>query len=96
MKVNLNQKFKGFGGAELGEETMKIMIAKALFSGQGVGNSEDEKFAAYKLCNRLMNEKDNEMEFDKDERKIILSASCATLTPGAYGQIRELLNDGGK
>lgn len=96
MRVNLNQKFKGFDGSELGDETIKTTIAKALFSGQGIGNSEDEKFAAYKLCNRLISESGDDMEFDKDERKIILTASCASLVPGAYGQIRELLNEGGK
>ena len=95
MKVNLNQKFKNFFGNEDSKnDTMKVSIAKALFSGVGIGNSDDEKFAAYKLCNRLINEKEDEMEFDKDERKLILSAACASLVPGAYGQVRELLNNG--
>lgn len=94
MKINLNKKFKSFNGGELGDDTMKITIAKALFSGQGVGNTEEEKFAAYKLCNRLLNEKEEELEFDKDEKKLILAASCFALTPGAYGQIREILNGG--
>lgn len=93
MKVNLNKKFKGFFGEEIGDETIRTTVAKALFSGQGIGNTPDEKFSAYKLCNRLINEKEEEMEFDKDERKIILSASCAALTPGAYGQIRDLFED---
>ena len=95
MKVNLKQKFKNmFGNEVTKDDTIKVSIAKALFSGVGIGNSDDEKFAAYKLCNRLINEKEDEMEFDKDERKLILSAACASLVPGAYGQVRELLNNG--
>lgn len=95
MKVNLNQKFKNmFGNEVTKDDTIKVSIAKALFSGVGIGNSDDEKFAAYKLCNRLISEKEDEMEFDKDERKLILSAACASLVPGAYGQVRELLNNG--
>ncbi len=95
MKVNLNQKFKNmFGNEVTKDDTIKVSIAKALFSGVGIGNSDDEKFAAYKLCNRLINEKEDEMEFDKDERKLILSAACASLVPGAYGQVRELLSNG--
>lgn len=91
MVANLDQKFKGFNGEDLEKDPIKLFIAKALFSGQGVGNSEDEKFNAYKLCNRLMNENTDSIELDKDERKLILSAACATLSPGAYGQVRELL-----
>lgn len=95
MKVNLNQKFKNVSGDEVSKgDTIKVTIAKALFSGEGIGNNADEKFAAYKLCNRLINEKEEEMEFDKDERNLILSAACASLVPGAYGQVRELLNKG--
>lgn len=93
MVVNLDQKFKGFNGEDLGKDPIKLFIAKALFGGQGVGNSEDDKFNAYKLCNRLMNENTEAIELDKDERRLILSAACASLVPGAFGQVVELIKD---
>ena len=93
MKVNLDQQFKTMDGKEMPSSTpnMRMSIAQNLFNGHGVGNTQDEKFAAYKLCNRLMNEP-GELELDKDERKLILASSCANLTPGAFGQIMDLLN----
>lgn len=93
MKVNLDQQFKGMDGKDMPPSTpnMRMHLAQALFNGNGVGNSQDEKFAAYKLCNRLMNEQ-GELELDKDERNLLLSAACANLTPGAFGQIMDLLN----
>lgn len=94
MTVNLNQPFKAFGGEQLkGEskgETMAHFLAKALFSGAGVGQTPEEKFAAYKLCNRLISET-GEIELDKDERKLLKDTACASLTPGAFGQVMELL-----
>ena len=93
MKVNLDRQFKGMDGKDMPPSTqnMRMSIAQNLFNGYGVGNTQDEKFAAYKLCNRLMNEQ-GELELDKDERKLLLSAACANLTPGAFGQIMDLLN----
>ncbi len=93
MKVDLDKQFKGMDGKDMPPSTqnMRMSIAQNLFNGYGVGNTQDEKFAAYKLCNRLMNEQ-GEMELDKDERKLILATACANLTPGAFGQIMDLLN----
>ena len=93
MVVNLDQKFKGFNGEDLGKDPIKWFLAKALFGGQGVGNSEDDKGNAYKLCNRLMNENTEAIELDKDERKLLRSVACASLTPGAFGQVVELIKD---
>lgn len=92
MVVNLNQSFVGFDGKPL-KTNQKISdaLGQALFSGLGVGNKPEEKYAAYKLCNKILNSKD-EIEFDIDERKLLKSAACASLTPGAYGQVVELLN----
>ena len=72
-------------------KTMAHFLAQALFSGAGVGSSPEEKFAAYKLCNRLINET-GDIELDKDERKLLKAAACASLTPGAFGQVMDLLN----
>lgn len=94
MKVNLQILFKSFGGEELKGEakgkTMAHFLAQSLFSGAGVGNTPEEKFAAYKLCNRLISET-GEIELDKDERKLLKDTACASLTPGAFGQVMELL-----
>ena len=96
MKVNLHIPFRAFGGEELKGEakgkTMAHFLAQALFSGAGVGSTPEEKFAAYKLCNRILNEP-GEIELDKDERKLIKESACASLTPGAFGQVMDLLNE---
>lgn len=91
MKVNLNKPFKGIDGQDMPGGTMLELLERGLFSGAGVGNNDEDKFAAYKLCNRLVNEGSGEMEFDKDERKLLRSVACASLTPGAFGQVVELL-----
>ena len=94
MKANLDTRFRGMDGKEMPESThnMRMSIAQGLFNGAGIGNTQEEKFAAYKLCNRLMNEP-GELELDKDERKLILATACMTLTPGAFGQVKELLDE---
>lgn len=96
MKVNLHIPFRAFRGEELKGEakgkTMAHFLAQSLFSGAGVGQTPEEKFAAYKLCNRILNEP-GEIELDKDERKLIKESACASLTPGAFGQVMDLLNE---
>lgn len=91
MEVNLNQSFIGFDGKPLqGNQTISDALGQALFSGLGVGNKPDEKYSAYKLCNKITNAKEN-VELDIDERKLLKNVACASLTPGAYGQVVELL-----
>ena len=93
MKVNLNKNFKGIDGQELPGGTMLELLEKGLFSGAGVGKNEEDKLAAYKLLNRLINEGQGEIEFDKDERKLLRSVACASMIPGAFGQVVELIKD---
>lgn len=91
MEVNLNQMFRGFKDKPIRDErTIGDNLAEALFVGQGVGNKPEEKFAAYKLLNKIINAS-GPVELDIDERKMIKSVACASLIPGAYGQIVELL-----
>ena len=91
MEVNLNQTFSGFNGKPISEkQTIGETLAQALFTGQGVGNKPEEKFSAYKLCNKIINAS-GPVELDIDERKMIKSVACASLIPWAYGQIVELL-----
>ena len=93
MKVDFSKNFKGFNGEEVkANKSIGYTLAQGLFNGYGVGNTPEDKFAAYKLCNRLMNET-GEIELDKDERKLIKESACAGLTPGAFGQVMELLNE---
>lgn len=94
MKVNLNQQFKGFDGTiAKTEDTMRIMLSKGLFAGKGVKETDEEKYAAYKLNLRLMANEEGEIELDKDERKLLRSVACASLVPGAFGQIADLLKE---
>ena len=91
MEIDLNQMFKGFNGEPVGEkQTIGKTLAQALFAGQGVGGKPEEKFEAYRLCNKIINAS-GPVELDIDERKMIKSVACASLIPGAYGQIVELL-----
>lgn len=91
MEVKLNQKFIGFDGKELkGGQTISDALGQALFSGIGVGNTPNDKYSAYKLCNKITSSKEM-VELDIDERKLLKGVACASLTPGAYGQVVELL-----
>lgn len=91
MEVNLNQSFIGLDGKQLKSgQTVSDALGQALFSGIGVGNTPDEKYFAYKLCNKIIS-KNNSIELDIDERKLLKNVACASLTPGAYGQVVELL-----
>lgn len=92
MEANLNQSFIGFDGKPFkNNQTISDALGQALFSGLGVGNKPEEKYSAYKLCHKILNSKDGNIEFDIDERKLLKNVACASLTPGAYGQVVELL-----
>lgn len=91
MKVDLNKKLKDISGKEL-IDTVGDVLARGLFSGAGVGNTQEEKFAAYKLQHKIMNA-DGELEFDIDERKLLRSVACASLVPGAFGQVVGLIGE---
>ena len=43
------------------------------------------------INNGIQTQKDGNIEFDIDERKLLKNVACASLTPGAYGQVVELL-----
>lgn len=91
MKVNLNRMFVDIYGKEKSDESiMKDAVAQGLYVGQGVENTPDAKYAAYKLCNKIMNS-EGEIEIDEKERSMIRNVSCVVLTPGGFGQIMEIL-----
>lgn len=91
MKVNLNKSFKDFKGKEIG-----VMIAdevgKILFNMGTSGNmSADEKYMAYKLCNKVC--QCGEIDLSAEEAAFIIKACGETLTAGAYGQVRDLIEN---
>lgn len=91
MEVNLNQAFIGFNGEPLKNgQKISDALGQSLFSGIGVGNKPEEKYFAYKLCNKICNS-DGIVDLDIDERKLLKRVACESLTPGAYGQVVELL-----
>ena len=91
MKVNFNQSFKDFKGKEIGV-MISDEIGKVLFNLSTSNNtplSADEKYMAYKLCNRIS--QGGETELTSEEAAFILRASGEFLTAGAYGQVRDLI-----
>lgn len=98
MKVNFNQSFKDFKGNEVKVNGKTALISdevgKILFNiGTSGSNplSADEKYMAYKLCNRIS--KGGEVEITSEEAAFIVKACSETLTAGAYGQVRDLIEN---
>lgn len=93
MKVNFNQSFKDFKGNEIGV-TIADEVGKVLFNVSTSGNvpmSADEKYMAYKLCNRICT--CGEAEISAEESAFLVKVCGEYLTAGAYGQVRDLLED---
>ena len=90
MKVNFNQSFKDFKGNEVGV-MISDEIGKVLFNlstSNKTPLSADEKYMAYKLCNKVCRD---DIELSAEEAAFILRAVGEFLTAGAYGQIRDLI-----
>lgn len=96
MKVNFNVSIKDFRGKEVLLNDKPIMladkVAQLLFN---YGNTSqvpaDDKWRAYKLCNRLM--ESGELEFTTEEGAFVLNICGQTLTAGVYGQVRDLIEE---
>ena len=98
MKVNFNQSFKDFKGTEIKAGGNPVLISdevgKVLFNVGMTANvplSADEKYMAYKLCNRITS--GNEVELTMEEGAFVLRVCGEHMTAGAYGQIRDLIED---
>ena len=98
MKVNLKQSFKDFKGLEIKSGGNPVFISdevgKILFNvgmSANVPLSVDEKYMAYKLCNKIAS--DNVVELTMEESAFILRICGEHLTAGAYGQIRDLFEN---
>ena len=91
MKANFNQSFKDFRGNEVGVK-MADEIGKVLFNLSASNKaplSADEKYMAYKLCNRIC--ANGEVELNSEECAFIVRICGEYLTAGAYGQVRDLI-----
>lgn len=98
MKVNFRQSFKDFKGNEITSKGKPLMIneelGKALFGMAMSGNvplSGDEKYMAYKLCNRLVDS--GETDITAEETVFLLKVCAQKFSAGAYGQIRDLIEN---
>lgn len=91
MKVNFNQSFKDYKGESLGvnisDEVGKILFNLST-SGQ-IPLSADEKYMAYKLCNRITSLE--EVELTNEEAAFIVKVCGENFKAGAYGQIVDIM-----
>lgn len=98
MKVNFNQPFKDFKGNEVNVNGRNVLISdeigKILFNLGMTGNTPlnaDEKYMSYKLCNRINTS--GIVELTADECAFIVKVCGESLTAGAYGQVRDLIEN---
>lgn len=94
MRVNFNRFFVDQKGNPL-SVVMADEIGKALFflgaSGKTPVSAED-KYRAYKLCNRISSA-EAEIDLTAEEAAYILRICGETLSAGAYGQIRDIVEN---
>ena len=91
MRVDFSKSFKDFKGKALGI-SMADEIGKILFNVGLSGNApltSEQKYMAYKLCNRM--QAGGEVELTSEEAVFLLKICGETLTAGAYGQVRDLI-----
>lgn len=98
MKVDFNVSFKDFKGNEVKANGKAVLISdevgKILFNMGTSGSTPlgaDEKYKAYRLCNRIC--QGGEVEISSEEAAFIVKACSETLTAGAYGQVRDLIEN---
>lgn len=95
MKVDFNKRFKDFRGKETKEE-IADKVAEALYSAgavQELAIRREDKFRAYKLCRRIMDNK-GVVEITSEDATLIKDVCSKFLTAGAYGQVHELVEGG--
>lgn len=92
MRVNFNRFFVDQKGNPL-SVVMADEIGKSLFFLGSSGKTQfsaEEKYRAYKLCNRISSA-DGEIELTAEEAAYILRICGEALSAGAYGQIRDII-----
>ena len=95
MKVNLNRKFKDFKGNEFyGDDVITTTVAEALFNyGKDKPVSRDDKFKAYVLCQRII-QNNGVLDITTEEGTLIKDVCSECLTAGGYGQVYALIEGG--
>ena len=94
MKVDFNSPFKGFDGRELAGDNIAMSVAEALFNyGKDKPVARDEKFKAYALCQRII-QNEGKLEITTEEGTLIKEVCGECLTAGGYGQVYELIEGG--
>lgn len=91
MKVDLNRQFKNYDGSELDGQNMAMAIAEALFNyGKDKPVGRDEKFKAYVLCQRIV-QNGGVLDLESEDVTLIKEVCGESLTAGGYGQVYELV-----
>ena len=92
--MDLNSRFRGFDGNELGGDNIATAVAEALFNyGKDKPVDRDEKFRAYVLCHRII-QGGGILEITTEEGTLIKEVCGECLTAGGYGQVYELIEGG--
>lgn len=90
-KINLNKEFTDVSGTIIAGEMISDAIAKHLYLGKGISvDNGDEKYAAYKLSSKIIHAT-GAIEVSPEEITLIKKTAASALTPGAYGQVIDLL-----
>lgn len=95
MKVNFNKSFIDCFGKKVGDKQIGEQLAMLLFNMSTINNapvSPEEKYAAYKLCNKLSTATDA-VEITEDEAGLIKRIASEYFSAGAYGQIVDLVEN---
>ncbi|MBS6470229.1 MAG: hypothetical protein KH386_13940 [Bacteroides sp.] len=95
MIVDFNKTFKNYDGQELAGDNIAMSVAEALFNyGKDKPVARDEKFKAYVLCQHII-QNDGVLEITTEEGTLIKEVCGECLTAGGYGQVHELIEEGG-
>lgn len=90
MKVNFNVNFRTFTGEET-QERIADVVAQSLYNyGKDKQVKRDDKFTAYVLCQRIM-QNPSAVEITTEEATLIKEACADVLTAGGYGQVYQLI-----
>lgn len=90
MKVNFNVNFRTFTGEET-QERIADVVAQSLYNyGKDKLVKRDDKFTAYVLCQRIM-QNPSDVEITTEEATLIKEACADVLTAGGYGQVYQLI-----
>lgn len=96
MKINFNIPVKDYKGQALVSngkvQMLNDHVGQAMYMVHSVGGNSltpDEKYMAYKICNKMQSQ--NEIELNSEECAFIIKVCGESLISGAYGQIRELI-----